>query len=195
MSHVSIYKITSFYRKSLYLGEKRHINVSVCQTVDRFVPSSISFVRLRNIIECTSVRNTFGRSVIGNRRSLVLRLIYWLDSVHSEIHCIVLSVASAALAAETVLITAHVPELSVSVASPPRLLLPSIPFAFDILCAIRAGGRDPRAYMVVTFRMYISEGYPHAGRFDQRKAVTSFRVDKWQSPTQPPRTDFARSRL
>lgn len=61
-----------------------------------------------------------------------------------------------------------------------------------------SGGRDPWHRIVVTFRMYISGGYArartHAGRFDRRKAVMPFRVDKWQSPTQPSRTDFARSR-
>lgn len=31
-------------------------------------------------------------------------------------------------------------------------------------------------------------------RFDQRKAVMPFRMGKWQSPAQPSRTDFARSR-
>jgi len=98
---------------------------------------------------------------------------------------------------ETVLITTRVPELSMSVAFPPRLLLLSIPFAFDILCAIRAGCRDPRANMVaVNVRVYISGGYmrARAQRFDQRKAVMPFRVDKWQLPTQPSWTDFACSR-
>lgn len=64
----------------------------------------------------------------------------------------------------------------------------------------RSDGRDPWHHIVVTFRMHISGGYAraraltHAGRFDRRKAVMPFRVDKWQSPTQPSRADFARSR-
>lgn len=50
--------------------------------------------------------------------------------------------------------------------------------------------------MVVTFHVYLGR---ISARFDQRKAVmcvrAPFRVDKWQSPAQPSRADFARNPL
>lgn len=118
--------------------------------------------------------------------------MYRRDFAQSEIHCTFLSAASSSRVAETVLITARVSELSAFAVSPPRLLLLSIPFAFDILCAIRADGWD--SYGRNVLRVSREEIRTRAWRFDQRKAVMPFRVDKWQSPTQPSRTDFACSR-
>lgn len=60
-----------------------------------------------------------------------------------------------------------------------------------------SSGRQCCARMVITFRVYLGRiRAPDAPRrrFDQRKAVTPFRMDKWQSPARTSPTDFACSR-
>jgi len=111
---------------------------------------------------------------------------YTGDFVHLEFIVSLFRNESVLIYAGTILITARA---RTYVASPAA-------FAIDTVCIWyfmrHSSGRRP-CRMVVTFRVYLGR---ISARFDQRKAVmcVPFRVDKWQSPTQPSRPDFARSR-
>lgn len=119
--------------------------------VDYFVSSSTSFRRLPDIIGCISAENTFGRGVTGNRCSLAVLYagltLYILKFIVSSPFG---SRCGNGINYCVRFWTFRVRGFPVSLA-----------FAIDTVCIwyFRRHSGDPWHRTVVTFRMYISEGY------------------------------------